>query len=443
MSNSPAAIPTVAVALGNSDWESPLFSRISQICEKEFNLKRSVELVDLISLVASGQVQGVILDSEFPGLNASTVDRLTSLASVVGVCEDLDGEDKLSQWTLADPVLVNRPELEQSAHVIVKAISQLIDNQLAAQRDGKTSSNTSGLVSGNDGGETSDFDLGALESNRNLKPAGSVVALWSAVPRAGVTTIAIGVAEVLSAQDSQVMIIDSDLHAPGVVDALGFTEQGSGLLVGTRLAEQGNLKPTSLEQQARSMTPSLRVLSGIPAPHRRGEIRPTAFARVIDAARSLDRHVVVDLGSPWAHCSVNPLSEQAVLDLEEQSPVPTSLLAKLSESDASIMVMPGDPRSVARSIPALRLHRELNDDAPLWVVVNQVRPSMTGGGGIEGFRELLADLVPPHRVLGVRSDQATADEAILAGRTLAEVSSQSVAARDIRHTAMSVSGGSF
>jgi Flp pilus assembly CpaE family ATPase len=124
------------------------------------------------------------------------------------------------------------------------------------------------------------FDLAAADGGR-------VVAVWCPPGSWGATTVALGIARDL-ARDASTVLVDANVHAPGVADVLDLPL--GGLLHACLAADRGTPEIPVVDDAG------LAVLTGLdpalyPAAH------PGALNHVLDLARARYRHVVVDVDS--------------------------------------------------------------------------------------------------------------------------------------------------
>lgn len=414
-----------ALALNHSDWESEFFQSFAAQFQQRGELKRCVDSVDLLADVLTGLVEIVVLDADFAGLDATTVARIASGTRVVGLCSDLAGEARLRQWGIENVVLLEPSELPNAVRSVVEIV-------LALEAELRHSESASGVPD----------DLGALVA---ADEAGQVAAgtgraqrivVWSPVAGAGVSTIATGIAEAIAATGTSTMLIDADLNAPGLAEALALTDEAGGLLRACRQAERGMFAAGDLISASRSLGRSLRFLTGLPAAHRRAEIKPVALARVLEVAGQIDQAVVVDLGAPWL--SVSPLLDGSELNyaLAAHDEVRTSLVAELKPGDVLVAVVDCSPIAIAKAAGLIAQVQIMSPEATMRVVVNRARKSVLGASGLAEFGQLLAQVGHAGPVSQIALDLGTADKALLGGQTLTEANSRSAAVADLRSLAL-------
>lgn len=88
---------TIALALGISTWESALVSRLTG-GHRDRRIRRCVDVVELLADVGTGLADVVVIDAQFPRLDATAVGRIAAGARlVIGVSIDEAGEARLRQ----------------------------------------------------------------------------------------------------------------------------------------------------------------------------------------------------------------------------------------------------------------------------------------------------------------------------------------------------------
>jgi hypothetical protein len=195
-----------------------------------------------------------------------------------------------------------------------------------------------------------------------------------------------------------------------VAAQLAVLDDVSGLLAATRLANAGQLDVASLAGAARQVSPGLRLLTGLPRPDRWTEVRPSAFAELLDVARALDELVVVDCGFALAGRSADPFADGPSRD--------DMTGTALAEADVVVAVGAADPVGLTRLARTLPELVEASPEAELHVVVNRMRPSL--GWSREEVTRLVAGVLPQARIWFLPEDRPAADRAVVSGRTLVE-----------------------
>jgi MinD-like ATPase involved in chromosome partitioning or flagellar assembly len=241
---------------------------------------------------------------------------------------------------------------------------------------------------------------------------GRLLAVWGPGGAPGRTTLAVALAAETASRGRSVLLVDADPYGGTVAQHLGVLDEVSGLLAAARLANAGGLDEQRLRSCARGVGDGLSVLSGLPRADRWPEVRPAAFADLLGQARSLADVVVVDCGFSL---------ERGPADGGLDGPGPSRnlmTLAAVLDADEVLVVGSADPVGLARLARGLvDLHEVVPDVRPR-VVVNRCRPTL--GFGEEEVRGMVAGFVNPSGVHFVPDDQAAADRALMAGRSLVE-----------------------
>lgn len=395
-------LPT-ALALSASGWETALISALATPPGAVGTIRRCVDVVDLLAEVGAGLAGAVVLDPDFPRLDVTVVARLRAASvPVIGVSADEAGEQRLRQWGITALVTVD----PQQPTLAVDSIAQ------ALARSGLTSLMAPTLAAGR----------GQASIPTALTGAGTLIVVWGPVGAPGRTSIAIGMAERLAAQGTDSMVVDADLQAAGVADLLGMTSDVSGLIAACRQAEQGTLDVASLARVARALSPKLRVLTGLPHPNRRSELRPAALRSVWSTSRMLTACTIVDVGS-----SVDPEDDVYGAFDENFDTLGTPTSCALADADVVVAVAGCEPQSVSRLLSRADQIQAINPNAPLHIVINKVRGSVVGSRALTELSELIASRLNPIAIWTVPDDRDASDSAARKGQTLFEYAPQSKA----------------
>jgi MinD-like ATPase involved in chromosome partitioning or flagellar assembly len=182
-------------------------------------------------------------------------------------------------------------------------------------------------------------------------------------------------------------------------------------LAAARAANTGQLTTERLAVLARAVSDRLRVLTGLPRPDRWQEVRPKAFADLLDQASRLAPFVVLDLGFSLEGDPVDPFGPAAPQRNE-------MTLAALLRADEVLVVGSADPVGLARLARGLVGLAALLPGVRPRVVVNRTRPSL--GWSDREIRGMVEGFVRPVDVHFLPDDRTAADRALMTGRSLAE-----------------------
>jgi Flp pilus assembly CpaE family ATPase len=182
-----------------------------------------------------------------------------------------------------------------------------------------------------------------------------------------------------------------------------------------------------------TVTPQLRVLTGISRPERWPELRPAALAAVLELARALAATVVVDTG----FC----LEQDEELSYDTAAPRRNAAtLTALEAADLVVAVATADPVGLHRFVRGVAELREAVIPKQLLTVVNRVRRAAVGAG--DPHREIGTALSRYAAIDDVRFiplDVAAFDTMLATGRTLVEAAPKSPARQALRSLAQELS----
>jgi MinD-like ATPase involved in chromosome partitioning or flagellar assembly len=380
-------VPVVVAAAGAA-WETTALARLEGGAPAVVMLKRCVDLRDLLATAYTGLARVALVSAGLPGLDADSVEALRRGGIEAVVVYDEAG---------SDPGRLQRLGV---AHVLAPTmLDTLVDTVHAA------------------GCETGEPDLQPAPEREGLpvgEPGGArgrVLAVWGPAGAPGRTTVAVGVAAELALLGRPALLVDADPYAGAVAQHLGVLDEVSGLLAAARLANAGSLDVERLGSCARKVVEHLHVLTGLPRPDRWREVRPRAFADLLDLATRTAAHVVVDTGFSLERDTPDPFDAPA-------SARNLMTLEAVERADDVLVVGTADPVGLARLARGLiELHQLLPALRPL-VVVNRYRTSL--GWGEKEIRGMVEGFVATAAVHFVPDDREAADRALMAGRSLVE-----------------------
>lgn len=265
--------------------------------------------------------------------------------------------------------------------------------------------------------------LGAVPSRS--EPTGArradpcIIVVWGPAGAPGRSTIAVELAVELARGDRHVGLVDADTHAPSIALALGLADEGPGFAAACRQAELGGLDPREL---ARVSVPLGRtgvdVLTGLNRPSRWPELSETRVERALDVCRGWADHVVVDVAASLER------DEEIVSDIDGPRRN-AATIAALRAADLVVAVAGADPVGVARF---LRAHAELRATVgatSIAVLANGLRPGALGVDARGQVRRTLDRFGGVGDVWFLPHDARSADAALLAARSIAEVAPRS------------------
>ncbi len=401
----------VLTAVSDARWEAALVAALERGDLGVAVVRRCVDLADLLATASTGSARAALLSADLRRLDREALGRLAVAGvAVVGLVPpgDEDAERRLRQLGVLH-VLPSDSTPEQLSAAVVEAVGSA-----AAPTPGERT----GLGEPRDAlpqlpdqpGEPGELEPGS----------GRVVAVWGPTGAPGRTTVAVGVAGELAALGRPTLLVDADVYGGVVAQVLGLLDEAPGLAAACRLANVGTLDVPGLAELARTVTPSLRVLSGIARADRWPELRPAALEVVLERARTLAAVTVVDCG----FC----LEQDEELAYDTAAPRRNgATLTALELADTVLVVGSGDPVGLQRLVRGLGELREAVPGVAPVVVVNRLRESAVPGDAEAQVRAALERYAGVSDLQVVPLDVDGVDRALAAGRMLVEASPSSPA----------------
>ena len=402
----PADLPLLIAAPGLPG-EPALVAELSRLGPGIRVARRCVDAIDLLSAAAAGLGSVALVGARLPRLGRETVTGLAAHGVIpLGVCLAGDDADSQRLGSLGIGSLVH-PVGPEGA---------VADDLAALLREALP------------GPDSNDDDAPVGErhwSGQDGDDRGRVVAVWGPAGAPGCTSIAVGLADEVSRIGLDTMLVDADTHGGTVATLLGVVDEGSGLIVACRHADSGSLSREALARAARSVSPTLRILTGIPRARRWPEVRPAGLAAVLAACRDLCEATVVDLG-----CGVEGEAPAAGI-LGGPSRYAAAQVV-LDDADLLVAVGHAEPAGIERLVAGLDDIRARIGDVPVSVAVTRVRAGALGRDAEGQVREALRRHAGIDDVVIVPDDRGAYDSCIRDGRTLAEAVPRSAARAAIR-----------
>jgi MinD-like ATPase involved in chromosome partitioning or flagellar assembly len=406
-------ITPVLVAAAGSSWEARALELLESRGSGVVLVRRCVDLPDLLAAAGAGVASVALVAPTLPGLDADSVSSLRrrGLAVVlVAAPEDLlDGDTERLRRLGIDHLLASTElgSLVETVTGASAAAASVVPRPSAASSEGEA-----------------------------VEVTGRLLAVWGPTGAPGRTTVAVGVAAEIAGSGREVLLADMDAYGGAVAQHLGVLDEVSGLLGAARAANTGQLSPERLGALARQVGPRLRVLTGLPRPDRWQEVRPAAFADVLEQAVHLAPYVVLDLGFSLEADPVDPFGSSAPQRNE-------MTLAALQRADEVLVVGSADPVGLSRLARGLVELNILLPGVPPRVVVNRTRPSL--GWTDREIRGMVEGFVRPVDVHFLPEDRVAADRALMAGCSLADSGASSLqgALQRLAHQVLGESGPSI
>jgi Flp pilus assembly CpaE family ATPase len=365
--------------------------------------------VDLLAVALSGQARAALIAASLRRLDADAVDRLVA-ARVAPVAvvprNDTAVEDRVRALGIAHVV----PD-DADAAVVASVISEAVAVADAAAEGWRA---TRGFGDPRAATSAPIPPGGSPVADGPPERRGSVLAVWGPTGAPGRTTVAVTLADELARLGSSSLLVDADVYGGVVAAVLGLLDESPGFAAACRQAAASRLERETLADLCWAVTPTFRVLTGVPRAERWPELRATAVEPVLAAARGLAEFTVVDCG----FC----LESDEELSFDTMAPRRNgATLAVLDAADVILAVGSADPIGVQRLVRALAELRDAEVGAPVWVVLNKVRRSVVPGDPATELRAALDRFAGRTPAALLPSDPAALDAALVAGQTLGEV----------------------
>jgi Flp pilus assembly CpaE family ATPase len=404
-------LPVLSVADGAA-WEERLVSAFEHGAHGVAIVRRCVDVVDLLAVAASGQGLVALVADSVRRFDADAVDRLRAAAVVaVGVVPRgaTEAENRMRAIGVSQ-LLPDDADPTVAAAVITearRAFEQPDETEAARSRRAELSfadpSTSMAIPPG----------AGAQVAVEEPAQRGSVLAIWGPTGAPGRTTVAVTLADELARLGALALLVDADVYGGTVAAVLGVLDESPGLAAACRQAGGERLDTTALAQLCWQLGPQLRVLTGLPIAARWTELRPSALGTVLAAARGLADFTVVDCG----FC----LETDEELSFDTLAPRRNgATLAVLEDADLIIAVGSADPIGMQRLVRGLGELRDLEAPAPVWVVLNRVRPGAVPGDAEAELRAALDRFAGRSPAGLLPADQRALDAAVATGRLLGE-----------------------
>jgi len=429
----------VLVAVGATEFEARLLDSLKG--HDLHVVRRCVDIADLIATASSRQAQVALVSAALRGLDAELVTRLRGEdVAVVGVTATATSADEAVLRSLGIEVVVATEVPAELVEAIREARARETESSaFATGADGRSTADpgggdprgTSGREEGASGVERSN-GTGTDDSRQRASPRrGRVIAVWGPSGAPGRSTVALGLASELSSLGAQTMLVDCDVYGGSAAQFLGLLDESSGLLAATRAANMGELSARMLSSQARAVSPTLRVLTGIPRADRWAEVRPALLRQVVAASRGLADLTVLDCGFS--------------LELDEEISYDTTVprrngatVTALEQADLVLVVGAADPVSLGRLVRALSDLAVVVPQCLPHVVVNRMRATL--GWSSDEIRSTLEHSVRTGAIVFLPNDQPACDRAVVHGKLLGEVAPKSKLTQALAALATEIAG---
>lgn len=357
-------------------------------------LKRCVDTDDLMASATTGQAEAAVVAVDAPGLDASAVTHLRRHGvTLVAITPDVVREDTDARLA----------RIGVRAVLAAGSLADLPRTLLALteQEEPQASPSVAGAM-GPVGGSA--FDPRESAQAQGTAPS-RVTVVWGPDGAPGRTTLTAGIGGELARRGLRTLVVDADPSAT-LAQHLGVLDQVSGLLSASRLLPGGGLAER-LPSLCRAVDDDMAVLTGLPRPDRRAEMRSGDLAEVLTAAASLSEAVVVDVGSTLGDPNSPP---------DDFVGGPLALEA-FEVADEVVVVGSADPVGLARLARGLVELGEAIGDVPVRVVVNRMRSSL--GWSQSDVAQMVEGFARVSSLHFLPDDRVGTDRALVAGRSVA------------------------
>jgi len=393
------------VAADGAEWESALLREVDSLRSDVAIARRCVDVVELLAVAASGQGKVALVAASLRRFDADVVDRLIACeVAVVAVIDrgDAEAPERLAAMGVSFLVTSDSDVSVVTSTVVEAARSISTPGALPV---------ASSRAFADPAASQAVLPPGAATAPVLPKERGMVIAVWGPTGAPGRTTTAVHLSHELAYLTGSTLLVDADVYGGVVAAVLGLLDESPGIAAACRHAASRRLNADVLAALCWQLSPSLRLLTGIPRQQRWPELRPAAVTAVLESARGLSSFTVVDCGFG--------LETDEELSFDTAAPRRNgATLAVLDAADVVLAVGAADPIGMQRLIRGLDELGQLEVDAPIWVVLNKVRGSVVPG---DPAAELSAAL---HRFAGrvpaamLPFDQEALDTALVAGQSL-------------------------
>ncbi len=381
-------------------------------------VRRCADVAELVSVTAAGLGDCAVVSADLRELDLDVVQALHARGVwVVGLyAPGAEGDERRLRQLSVDVVLpldATGPLLaaavqDRSPVVTLPQLSEVDLADAGVDRPGWIVADAAADHPGSD--RLADVSVGELPLDDPV--SGRVMAVWGPTGSPGRTTLAVTVAAELASRGRSVLLVDADTYGGCVAQVLGLLDEAPGIAAACRAAEHGDFDLVALARVAPEVVPRLRVLTGLPRADRWPEVRAAALERVLTVSRSLAEYVIIDCG----FC----LEDDEELSYDTVAPRRNeSTLTSLAVSDEVLVVGGADPVALQRFVRGVQELGTVPSGA-VRPVINRVRASAVGSDPRSRIAASLERFAGLGEVHFIPDDPATADAALLAGRSIVE-----------------------
>jgi len=383
------------------------FVRVLEAAPDLTVVRRCADVAELLSAGAAGVARVAVVSPDLRGLDRDALRHLAGhgvrVAALVDPGDE-EGERRLRQLGVAT---VLHPE--DDAPAVARALVTLA----GATTSGATRTPTPVEASASAAGGGAPH-LGEDEDDGEPLVPSPITTVWGPNGAPGRTTLAVTLAAQLAAAGVRTLLVDLDTWGASVGQVLGLVDEAPGVAAAARASEQGTLDVPGLARLAPEVVPGLRVLTGLPRADRWPELRVAAVEDLLRLARAVADHVVVDTGFA--------VEDDEELSYDTAAPRRNAAaLTALEVADQLVVVGAADPVGLQRLVRAVQDVAVLPSPPPT-VVVNKVRTSVAGRRPERAIADVLRRFAGMEAVRFLPWAPEECDAALLAGRSLVELS---------------------
>lgn len=370
------------------EYDLILFELLSDIDDVTI-VARPADEVELLAHCRTGSAEVVIIGRYFPGLDAEVVAAVAATgAKVLGFGDDADA--------LAGLGITVRVGTDADAAALATALDDLRASTVVPPRP----TAPPGPVGGQ----------------------GRIITVWGTGSSPGRTLTAVNLADQASRLGRRSVIVDADTVSGMVAATLGLTEESSHLASLCRAQSDRSVHLDGHSVPHAVVREDFHVITGLTKPERWPEIRASVLEAVLHRLARLYDLVVVDVSD-----RVDPDDEMADPFYDRHC----ATRAALAAADVVLVLAAGEPIGLQRLVKLLGTPRAEELREKMRLVITKLRPGAVGHPPEARIREVLNRFVrvTPDYVLS--DDRATADAAMLAGKTLHEQNPRSLLCQEI------------
>ncbi len=402
-------------------WETELVAALDRPGSPMTVVRRCADIGDVLAIATTGQASVAVLSAGLRRLDTEAVTRLRlSGVAVVGVHPPADERARLRLERLGVEGLVPDDAGPDAVLDAVRAAAVAITLDPARDDPHRARLLSDPRRSLPPGATDADIEMPDVAAD-----PGRVVAVWGPTGAPGRTTVAMGLAVEAAAAGHSTLLVDADVYGGVIATAFGLLDESPGLAGACRAAANGRLDVPALSALCWSLTPRLRLLTGLARADRWPEVRPSALPVVLGLAREIASVVVVDCG----------FAVEADEEISFDVTAPRrngATLAALADADVVLAVGSCDPPGMERLIRGLDDLGGIIPAADPRVVLNRCRSSAASRDEAVRAVERFAG----HPVAAVLpEDRGATDRAWRRGVPLAEAAPNSALRAGLRELA--------